>query len=232
MKKIVIDACVAIDLYIPKVDFLDGFLSCSNDDKILISSVNYEEILKVAQKKPYSFSGVYKIQQLLENSDNVEIIENDKTGFDNFYSELRSLEIGMGINDAHVLFLANESNADFVVSSDFNVFDKANQFKNKKKLRYMVAFTTVDLLAYLYEQGKIEYGVFIEKTLHLYKYKEIDNMLEHLKEKDFRVSKPDQDKIIDDFKHSMKIRFNDYENPLLKEFEYLLALIAKGRLPT
>jgi predicted nucleic acid-binding protein len=43
-KKIVIDACVAIDLNIPKVDFLEEFLNCSNDDQLLISSANYGEI--------------------------------------------------------------------------------------------------------------------------------------------------------------------------------------------
>lgn len=229
-KKIVIDACVAIDLFIPQVNFLEDFLKYSNDDQILISSVNYKEIIKVAQKKPYSVASSYKIQNLLQDSDNVEIIDDDENDFNIFYSELKSLNLGgLSPNDGHVLFCANESNADFIVSSDFNVYDKASKFKRKKSLKYMTPMTTITLLAYIYEQGKIGYSVFLEKTLRLYKHKEIDNMLEHLSEDDLNVSKPEQKIKIDEFKQSMKARFFDYENPLLTEFAYLLAL---GRLPT
>lgn len=227
-KKIVIDACVAIDLFIPKVNFLEEFLRCSKEDQILISSVNYDEIIKVAQRKPYCFNS-YKIQQLLKSSENVKVIDNDAEDFSRFYSELKSLNLGLSQNDGHVLFLANESNADFIVSSDFNVYDKANQFKKIKYLEYMNPMTTVTLLAYIYEQGKINYSVFLEKTLLLYKHKEIDNMLKHLSEEDLSVSKPEQNAIIDRFKQSMKLRFQDYENPLISEYDYLVAL---GRLPT
>ncbi|SNQ59906.1 hypothetical protein [Candidatus Methanoperedens nitratireducens] len=216
-KKIVIDACVAIDLNIPKINFLGEFLSCCNDDQILISSTNYGEIHD------------YTILRLLENSDNVEIIDDDNSAFDNFYSELKSLRLGLGRNDGHVLFRANESNAEFIVSSDFNVYDKARQFKKIKSLSYMNPMTTVTLLAYIYEQGKIGYSIFLDKTLRLYKYKEIDNMLEHLSEEDLNVSKPSQKEIIDEFKQSMKERFQDYKEPLITEFRHLLAL---GRLPT
>ncbi len=231
MAKIVIDACVAIDLSIPKVNFLEEFLSYINDDQILISSVNHEEILNVARKKPYSLSDSYKIQQLLKNSNNVKIIKNDETSFDEFYSELKSLGFGIGRNDAHVLFLANESNADFIVSSDFNVYDKAKQFKQFKQLDCMNPMTTITLLAYIYEQDKIGYSVFLEKTLRLYKYKEIDNMLKHLNE-NLCVSKPSDKIIIDEFKQSMKERFQDYKEPLITEYKHLMALTALGRLPT
>lgn len=216
-KKIVIDACVAIDLNIPKVNFLEEFLNCSNDNQILISSVNHGEIHD------------YGIQKLLDTSDNVEIIENDETEFNIFYSELKSLNLGMGRNDGQVLFLAKNVNADFIVSSDFNVYDKARQFKSKKKLKYMNPMTTVTLLAYIYEQGKIGYSVFLEKTLNLYKYKEIDNMLKHLSEEDLNVTRQSQMEIIDEFKQSMKERFHDYKTPLIMEYKYLLNL---GRLPT
>jgi hypothetical protein len=216
VKKIVIDACVAIDLNIPKVNFLKEVLGCSNDDQILISSVNYKEIKD------------YKIQQLLQKSDNVKIIEDDETDFVNFSSELKSLNLILSSNDRHVLYLANKSNADFIVSSDFNVYDKASKFKKIKKLSYMNPMTTVTLLAYIYEQGKIGYSSFLEKTLCLYKYKEIDNMLKHLSD-DLNVSKPPQMEIIDDFKQSMKERFHGYGTPLIMEYKYLMTL---GRLPT
>lgn len=215
-KKIVIDACVAIDLNIPKVNFLEEFINCSKDNQILISSVNHREIHD------------YGIQKLLETSDNVEIIENDETEFNIFYSELKSLNLGMGRNDGQVLFLAKKVNADFIVSSDFNVYDKASRFKKIKKLSYMNPMTTVTLLAYIYKQGKFGYSVFLEKILNLYKYKEIDNMLKHLSD-DLNVTRQPQIEIIDEFKLSMKERFHDYKTPLILEYKYLLTL---GRLPT
>ncbi|VVB85614.1 Uncharacterised protein [uncultured archaeon] len=203
-------------------------LKLSKDDQILISSVNYEEIIKVAQKKPYSISSAYKIKTILDDSDNVEIIDDDETDFNTFYSELKSLNLGMSQPDGHVLFRAKESNADFIVSSDFNVYDKASKFKTIKRLNYMNPMTTVTLMAYFYQQGKIKYSVFLEKTLRLYKYKEIDNMLEHLRD-ELNDSKPEHNATLNEFKKSMKVRFQDYEHPLLKQYEHLIAL---GRLPT
>jgi hypothetical protein len=216
VKKIVIDACVAIDLNIPKVNFLKEVLFCCNDDKILISSINYNEIRN------------YNIQQLLQKSDNVDIIEDDENDFVDFSNELKTLKLNLSSKDMHVLYLANKSNADFIVSSDLNVYDKASKFKKIKNLNYINPMTTVTLLAYIYEQGKIGYSVFLEKTLCLYKYKEIDNMLKHLSD-DLNVSKPPQMEIIGDFNQSMKERFQGYEAPLIMEYKYLLNL---GRLPT
>lgn len=212
VKTIVIDACVAIDLNIPKVRFLEEFLNCLGDDHVLISTVNFGEIYD------------YKTQKLLKESDNVEIINNNETEFDTFSSELEKLRLNLSPKDRHVLFLANASKADFLVSSDFNVFDKTVRFKKLKSLNYMEPLTTVLLLDYIYNKGKIGFSVFFEKSLYLYKYKEIDNMLEHLSKQNLNVPKPTQIEIINGCKDSMRERFQFYKDPLISEFRQLIAL--------
>lgn len=209
LKKIVIDACVAIDMAIPRVNFLEEFLDCLDEENILISSVNFDEIRQ------------RDIQIKLRNSSNVEIIETDETDFNNFSEIIEPLRINLGRADRHVLYLANISNADFAVSSDFNVFHKIGLYRKVNKLSLMKPLTTVTLLSYLYNDGKIQFDKFVEKTLYLYKYKEIDNMLRHLSEENLNVPKPTQIEIIDDFKKSMRERFQMYKDPLLLEFKQL-----------
>ena len=135
-KKIVIDACVAIDLNIPKVNFLEDSLKHLSDDHVLISTVNFDEIKdEEAQKLLNSY-----------RDRNVQIIENDETEFDRFSAELETLKINLNWKDRHVLFLANTSEADFVVSSDFNVYDKADRLRARRKLKFMKPMMTVGLL--------------------------------------------------------------------------------------
>ncbi len=209
LKKIVIDACVAIDMAIPRVNFLEDFLDCLDEESILISSVNFDEI----QQR--------EIQNKLKSSSNVEIIENDETDFNVFSDVLEPLKINLSRADRHVLYLADISKADYAVSSDWNVIDKIAKYRKVKASNLMKPLTTVTLLSYLYNEGKIQFDTFVEKTLYLYKYKEIDNMLQHLSAENLNVPKPIQIKIINDFKISMRERFQMYKDPLLFEFKQL-----------
>lgn len=209
LKKIVIDACVAIDMAIPRVNFLEDFLDCLDEESILISSVNFDEIHQ------------REIQTKLKSSSNVEIIENDETDFNVFSDVLEPLKINLSRADRHVLYLADISKADYAVSSDWNVIDKIAKYRKVKASNLMKPLTTVTLLSYLYNDGKIQFDTFVEKTLYLYKYKEIDNMLQHLSAENLNVPKPTQIKIINDFKRSMRERFQMYKDPLLFEFKQL-----------
>jgi len=215
-KKIVIDACVAFDLNHPKVNFLDDSLKFLSEDIVLISTVNFEET-------------DLKIQRILKSYKNVQIIDKDETKFGKFSTDLETLKINLTWKDRYVLFLANEVKADFVVSSDFNVYDKASRLRKLKNFRFMEPMTTVLLLEYIYNQGKIGYGVFFEKSLYLYKYKEIDNMLEHLGKQNFNVTREEQIEIIEDCKKTMKHRFQFYKDPIIAEFRHLLSL---GEIPS
>lgn len=215
LKKIVIDACVAIDMAIPRVNFLENFLDCLDEERILISSVNFNEIKQ------------RDIQTKLRNSSNVEIIETDgtdETDFNNFSDILERLKMNLGRADRHVLYLAEISNADYAVSSDWNVIDKITKYRKVKKSSLMKPLTTVSLFSYLYREDKIQFETFVEKTLYLYKYKEIDNMLAHLSAENLNVPKPIQTEIINDFKKSMRERFQMYKDPLLYEFKQLSCL--------
>ena len=148
LKKIVIDACVAIDMAIPRVNFLENFLDCLDEERILISSVNFNEIKQ------------RDIQTKLRNSSNVEIIETDgtdETDFNNFSDILERLKMNLGRADRHVLYLAEISNADYAVSSDWNVIDKITKYRKVKKSSLMKPLTTVSLFSYLYREDKIQF---------------------------------------------------------------------------
>ncbi|QLC51104.1 hypothetical protein HWN40_13190 [Methanolobus zinderi] len=212
-KKIVIDACVAIDLNVHKVSFLDDFLNVLGEDTIHISSINYQEI----------FNG--DIRRKLQRSPKVSIHENDQSAFEQFSDELEPLKINMGKKDRHVLFLAKTIDADYVVSSDLNVVDKTEKYQRYRNFEHLRPLTTVSLLAYLYKQGNIEYDVFFEKSLYLFKNKEIDNVLNDLSRQNLNTNRQDQIAIINDCKKNFKYRFDLYREPLNKELSRIWSTV-------
>lgn len=208
-KKIVIDTCVAIDLNEHKVDFLEKLLDCLGDDKIYISTVNFKEIKN------------HKIESILTNSDRVCIVETNENNFTIFYSEIESKNIKLTNKDAHVLYLAKIENADFVVSSDYNVFYQTNKYKRMMRCSLLVPLNTVLLLKYLYNNNKITGADFFEKTLNIFKHKEIDNVFDHMRKENFNCAKEKQDKIIAPYAQMLKERFEMYREPIVYEFKNL-----------
>lgn len=209
MNKIVLDACVPIDLNIPKIDFLETCLKCLNDEEIYISLVNYEEI------------DDSKIQKMLADYQ-VKIVQNDEAEFKKFSAKLESLKINLETNDRHVLFLAYTQRADLVVSSDHNVFDKTNRYRKKNNLTFMRPMRTVLLLNYLYNKRRINFKIYIEKSLNLFKYKEIENIfLNHLCKENLKITREEQIKIIKEFEKFTRERFQDYKIPLIEESRQL-----------
>lgn len=212
-KKIVIDTCVAIDLNTHLNDFLEEVLNCLGDDEIYISKVNFEEL------------DDYKTANVLRRSQKVYIKENNEEEFINFQNEIEPLSINLENNDAHVLFLAKNENADYVVSSDLNVFKQTSKYRKCTKYDRLVPFTTVDLLNYLYKTKRISGSAFSEKTLNLFKNKEIDNVFNHMvKEENLRCTKPEQVEIVKAYKKMLKERFEMYKRPIVDEFKYLWSL--------
>lgn len=208
-RKIVLDSCVPIDLEIKKIELLDRCLDSLTEDEIYISSVNFDEIKDS------------KIQKLLR-SYNVKIIPSDQSKFDNFFSEIKSLELGLSINDSHVLFLAYTQEADFVVTSDDNVFDKTNKYKKNKNLTFMRPMTTVLLLDYIYKKGKMNFKIFFEKSLNLFKYKEIENIfMNHLIKENLNVTREEKNEIIKNYSGFTMKKFQDYQGPLIVELRRL-----------
>lgn len=99
MVKIVLDACVPIDLNMSKINILEICLNYLNEDKIYISSVNFDEIKDI------------KVKDILRKY-KVNIILHDENNFKKFSSEVEYLKINLSKNDRHVLFLAYTQEAD------------------------------------------------------------------------------------------------------------------------
>lgn len=153
---------------------------------------------------------------------NVKIISNNEADIEKFSIKLESLKMNLDENDTHVLFLALTQQADFVVSSDHNVYDKTDRYRKNQFLRFMRPMRTVSLLNYLYKKGKISFKIYIEKSLYLFKYKEIRNIfLNHLCKEDFKVTRDEQIKIIKEFEKFTRKTFQDYKDPLIKEVRQL-----------
>lgn len=205
-KKIVIDACVAIDLDIPEVGCLEVVLGSLGDDQILISVENFDEI--------HSF----RTRRLLENSGNVQVVENDADRFSVFSQELKDLRCHLGKKDKHVVCLAKEQTADYVVSSDLMVFSAAERYRRNHLLKYMFPLTTVTLLQYIFQKQSIDAYTLLDKTLTLFKYKEIDNLVATLRHQNFNAKGEKLHIILDTFTMNAKERFELYRGPLLEEF--------------
>lgn len=213
--KIVIDTCVAIDLNEDKVDFLEKFLDCLGDDEIYISTVNFEEL-----------KDDFKITNALKGSKRVHVVKNDENEFSKFIVEIEDMAINLSRNDAHVLFLAKELNANYVASSDINVFRQTQHYrKHRKDKQHLKPLDTALLLQYLYKNNKINGIDFSEKTLNLYKHKEIDNVLDHMINKqNLNCQKEKQIEIMNDYKKMLKERFEMYRKPIVDEFGNLWSL--------
>lgn len=201
--KIVLDACVPIDLSIDHVNFLKDFLNCLSNDIVYISSTNYYEI------------GSLTIRNTLRDSNKVKIIDDDENEFTDFSKEMRRLNIMLSKPDRHVLFLAQKLKADYVVSSDDNVRDKVDRYREHIKLKNMKTFTTISLLEYLYRNGRIQYETLLDKGLYLFKNKEIENALGHLNDNNLNMPK------IDDCKLNLIYKFELYRNPIVTQFKYM-----------
>lgn len=198
-----IDACVPIDLNEGHVNYLQEILELLRDDTLFISSVNYNEI------KDRS------IRTLLERSTNVEIVSCEDEKFERFSGTLESSRINLSKNDRYVLFLAVDKSADFVVSSDMNVIEKVSRYRKLASVTHLNPITTVGLLKYVSESNMVRPDILLEKSLNLFKYKEIENILHYMENENLHVSRERQLQIINDYIGSLKERFQVYKDPLL-----------------
>lgn len=198
--KIVIDANVPWYLDADKVNFLEMFLICIGDDELYISYENFIEIPLLIRNKL---------------NDKINIVHDNEDEFDTFTKETRSLKLFLDNKDRHVLFLAQKLKADFVVSSDDNVRDKVDKYREHKKLNYMEPLSTISLLNYLHRRGRIQYITLLDKGLYMFKNKEIENALKHLNDNDLSISK------ISECKLNLKNKFELYRDPIVTQYKNL-----------
>jgi hypothetical protein len=119
----------------------------------LTSTENFAEILS------------FRTRRLLELSDNVQIIEDDMDRFSVFSQELKDLRCHLSKKDKHVVCLARELAADYVVSSDLMIFNVAEKYRRYHQLNHMSPLTTVTLLQYIFQKQSIDAYTLLEKTL-------------------------------------------------------------------
>jgi hypothetical protein len=204
MVVIVFDACALIDLDIPQVDLLGHVISLKEKGvKFIISDKNFAEIHST------------KIRHALEGADCLEIKKCDDPTNNKISQELEKLKINLSRNDLQVLILAIAEKADLIVTSDMDVYDKIARYKKVKGINYMKPLTTVGLIQMLFEYNIIDSSVFFEKSLMLFKFKEIDNVMDNLSKRSKNYE------IIAYYKEFMRERFQYYKDPLVDEYKVL-----------
>lgn len=210
MVVIVFDTCTLIDLDIPEVDLLTQVMDLNEKDvNFIISETNFKEIHSM------------KIRRLIESTDSFEIKKIDSHKCEIITQDLEELKINLSNDDRQILILAISEKADYIVTSDIPVFDKAARYRKFKNIKYMEPMTTVGLIHLLYRNELIDSSIFFEKSLNLFKFKEIDNILSHLSKEPQSSSSYRIDETVKRYKEMMKQRFQIYKNPLVKEYKVL-----------
>lgn len=212
----VLDACVVIDLEIPEISYLEAFLGQMDGHRILMSRVNFEEIHARATR------------ERLRNSPVVEIVEDEETDFRVFSRDLEGRRIMLGEKDRHVLYLAWKAGADYVVSSDLNVFEKTRRYRKEARVEKLHPLTTADLFRYLYRTGRLSAYGRLEKTLLLFQYKEVDNIMETLKNQNLQCTRERQLDLIDDINTEFQTRYRLYMKPLLDDLRNIGSPVGEG----
>ncbi len=214
--KIVLDACVLIDLDLDKIQLIKSFnhfLENNNNYNVLISQENFDEI---------SHKDHYKMKKLLENTARFQIIDVDPTAFEKFSNELDRIKIYIVPKDRCVLFLGKHLDADFIVTSDRTLFEKVDRYRNINRIIHkQIPISTVGLMNIMFKTKSIDSQIFFEKSLALFKFKEIDNFFTHFSRQNLNVSGEKQLIIMDQYKHSLKERFQVYKDPLVDEYKNL-----------
>jgi len=212
----VFDACVLIDLNIEKVDFLFQTLNLlSSDNDLHISNLNLDEFER----------GVRKQKELKEHGLQVYEVKPDK--FESFRSDLKnpSKNILGGEKDLCVLFVANELSKVahiegdiYVVSSDEGVQNNAKRLKNRFHLQALKIISTVGLFNYMYDNRLIEFPTFTEKTLQLFKRKEIQKYMENIWKAHNLRNLPQEEiiKVCKKYEKALRERFQIYKDPLIE----------------
>ena len=86
----------------------------------------------------------------------------------------------------------------------------------------MIPLTTVGLLKIFFENKIFGSEIYFEKSLALFKFKEIDNIFSHLSDEDLRIPIARQRTVIDGYNRLFKERFQIYKDPLVKIYNDLI----------
>lgn len=215
-KKMVFDASSIIDLNINNVDFIIPTLNILKNDNLYISNINFNELYKNPD-----------LQETIKNHMNIEIYNTTPDEFSDFRKWLRTSphRIQGGDKDLYVLFvikkLAEEdtnNNIDiYDITSDDGLYGKIKQMSQKIGLRNIRPFTTVALLNYMYQKQLIDFPTFTEKTLQIFKRKEIAKFVGNFyKQHNFgSISNQEIIERCKEQENAMRERFQLYKDPVI-----------------
>ncbi|MBU7026881.1 MAG: hypothetical protein HXS48_08060 [Theionarchaea archaeon] len=190
--KFVFDANVPICL--DEITFLKETLQFMEEleDTIFMNSLNLYEIK------------TNDIRQTLKESPVCTVIEHDEDAYRNFRSKmLKPARIAANKEDNVVLQTDYMTAADYLVSSDFGVINRAYRFRKFFNLEYMEPLTPVRLLEYLHSVNVIECKVFLEKSLTLFKVHELGNLHRGIKNEGWTEL-------------DVRKRFQSYKGPIIE----------------
>ena len=199
MTKFVFDANVVIGFH--TINYLDTILKKLRElsDRVYMDENNVHELTKK--------SG-YTQKTLLSSSGIFEEILPDETDFEKFKIGLNKNKIFLSVPDMHVLYLAKKKKADYVVSFDQTVLRKAKKVMEMYGIKYMNPISNVELIYYLFVNGKIEFDNYMKVVLEYFKYVEMDNIFN-------AITNPNRSW---DLK-AVRERFQLYKDPLLDSLE-------------
>lgn len=217
--KIVLDACVLIDLDLPQVDLIGTlikFIKNNDNYRFMISNENFDEILNHIHSR---------MKRDLSSTTEFTVVPIDKTQFDTFTSALRDpLNINLATKDRCVLFLGVHENANFISTSDTSLIDKIEKYRKKKGIHRsdeIYPINTMGVLKILYDEKAIDSQIYFEKALALFKFKEIENFFKHMETQNLDVSGDRRRDLMQDCIKVLKERFQVYKDPILDEYKSL-----------
>lgn len=200
----VFDACVFIDLSMNGVECLEFLLNKLTNATIFISDVNFQEI-----------HDTY-IREIINKSTNCKVIDVSNEELTNFWDYLDKNKMQMSKKDAAVLYLANNTNSDFVVSSDWNVVDKTNLFRKMSVEKKLIKpLYTIKFLELMVRQHIILPISHLKKGLLLFERKEFDNTCNHLIKKCNGCQERDRNLVIEENMDNIKNLFKTYRQSII-----------------
>jgi len=220
--KIVLDASVLIDIDTNRVNLVDTFINFVNSKKnyeIIMSQINFDEVANLYHSE---------MKRRLGKIDNFIVKPLDELEFEKFSSHIQN-DLGVFINKADrvVLFQGIKENSNFIATSDTGFFDKINEYRTKKGITtngQISPITTIGMLNIIFKAGIIDSSVFFDKSLALFKYKEIDSYFSQVVIQDLKGDGNKRNETTKNHIENLQWRFNFYKKPLVDEYKNMKRL--------
>jgi hypothetical protein len=96
------------------------------------------------------------------------------------------------------------------------------KYKSREYVKKLVPIPSIGLIKILFENHIIDSQLYFEKSLCLFKFKEIDYLFKLLSKENLDIKGERQLLLVDRYKRSCQERFQIYKDPLVKEYKELV----------